>query len=178
MGLGGGGGSTTTSGVPDWAEQGLKDVFADVTQKYKDTKDDPDKIIAGLDPSQEKALTGAETDAAAKLAGTGIYDDTAMVSRDLQNVMGSQMGQAAGAGALGSARSQRAMQGALADKADQWNINRRKVVGEGLGQLGEAGTTRRAYEQQLLDAPDTAAKRYFGYLHGTGTQTTTSGGGK
>jgi len=173
----GGGVSYVESGVPQWALDSAKKVFGDVDARYTDTVGDPDKIVAGLDPSQELSLAGSEMDAAQKISGTGIYDDRAMVSRDLQNLMGTQLGQSSMGGALGSARSQRAMQGALADKADEWNINRRKVVGEGLDQLGTAGTTRRDYAQQRLDAPDTAAKRYFGYLHGTGTGTTSTGGG-
>lgn len=173
----GGGVSYVESGVPEWALESVKKVFKDVDARYSDTVGDPDKIVAGLDPSQQASLALSEADAAQKISGTGIYDDRDMVSRDLRNVMGTQLGQASMGGALGSARSQRAMQGALADKADEWNINRRQVVGEGIDQLGTAGTTRRDYAQQRLDAPDTAAKRYFGYLHGTGTGTTTTGGG-
>jgi len=180
----GGGVSYVESGVPDWAMESVKKVFGDVDQRYDDQTEkidsgDTSGIVAPLDTSQELSLAGSELDAAAKIAGTGIYDDRDMVSRDLQNLMGTQLGEASMGGALGSARSQRSMQGALADKADEWNVNRRKVVGEGLDQLGTAGTTRRDYAQQQLDAADTAAKRYFGYLHGTGTgTTTTSSGGK
>jgi len=190
----GGGVSYVETGLPEWVKDSVKDIFvgddpenpssSSITGQYNEAMDaiadgDASKIVAGLDDSQKLALSGAEADAAQKIAGTGIYDDRDMVSRDLQNLMGTQLGQASMGGALGSARSQRAMQGALADKADEWNVNRRKVVGEGLDQLGTAGTTRRDFAQQELDAADTAAKRYFGYLHGTGTGTTsTTSGGK
>ena len=71
-----------------------------------------------------------------------------------------------------------AMQGALADKADQWNINRRDVVTAGLDQLEKAGGADREYQQQLLDAPGIEADKFFGYVHGTGQKQTTTGGGK
>ena len=109
--------------------------------------------------------------------------------------MGSAAGQAALGGSLGSARAEKAMQGALADRSMQFQQQRQKDVMSGLGMkedyksgiargikgLGDVGSTRQQYNQQRLDAPDTAASRYFGYLGAAPqkqTQTTTGGGGK
>jgi len=129
------------------------------------------------------------------LGGTGEFDYTSARNRDMQNVMGSAAGQAAMGGSLGSARSEKAMQGALADRSMQFQQQRQADVMSGLGMkdryqqdkiagikgLGEVGSARQQYNQQRLDAPDTAAARYFGYLGAapqTQTQTTTGGGGK
>ena len=72
-----------------------------------------------------------------------------------------------------------ALAGALADRADQWNINKRKVVDDGIKKLGNVGSTMQQYEQSLLDAPHTMASRYFGYLGNAPQQTTTNkSGGK
>jgi phosphoglycerate dehydrogenase-like enzyme len=201
--------SVTTSGIDEEFKPYLEEVLADVTQRYKDTRGDPDSIVAGMTQAQKDALAAQESlsretmagDPAKKemysraLAGTGEYDYTAARNRDLQNVMGSASGQAAMSGALGSARAEKAMQGALADRSMQFQQQRQADVMSGLGMkdqyiagkaagikgLGDVGSARQQYAQQRLDAPDTAAARYFGYLGSAPqkqTQTTTGGGGK
>ncbi len=92
--------------------------------------------------------------------------------------MGSKVGQASAAGSLGSARSQRAMQSALADKALEYQQRRQAEAAGGIEALGQAGSTLQEYEQQRLDAPHTSAQRYFGYLGSAPQSTVTSGGGK
>ena len=211
--MGGGGRApqqtVTSSGIDEEFKPYLEEVLADVTQRYKDTKGDPDSIVAAMTQGQKDALAASERlareemsgDADIKdsyqraLAGTGEYDYTAARNRDMQNVMGSAAGQAAMGGSLGSARAEKAMQGALADRSMQFQQQRQKDVMSGLGMkedyksgiargikgLGDVGSTRQQYAQQRLDAPDTAASRYFGYLGAapqTQTQTTTGGGGK
>ena len=113
------------------------------------------------------------------VSGTGIYDTKAAQEGDLKNLMGTSMSSAAGAGALGSARSQKAMQSALAGRSLEFAQQRQRDVGQGSSMIGDVGTTLQKYQQQRMDAPDTAASRYFGYLTGNaGKQTTTTGGGK
>ena len=91
--------------------------------------------------------------------------------------MGSSLGQAAYGGQLGSARAQKAMQGALADRSLAYQQRRQQEAAAGAEALGEAGSTLQQYEQQRLDAPHTSAQRYFGYLGSAPQQTKTSGGG-
>lgn len=201
--------TVTSSGIDEEFKPYLKEVLADVTQRYKDTKGDPDSIVAGMTQAQQDALAAQESLSRQAMAGdsdkqdmyqralggTGEFDYTSARNRDMQNVMGSAAGQAAMGGSLGSARSEKAMQGALADRSMQFQQQRQADVMSGLGMkdryqqdkiagikgLGEVGSARQQYNQQRLDAPDTAAARYFGYLGAapqTQTQTTTGGGGK
>lgn len=178
---GGGGTTVATSGIDAEFKPYLERVLKDVTSRYEaDVEAGPDAIVAGLDPRQIDALTQQTALAQQAMSGTGLYDTRAAQERDLQNLMGSSVGRASTAGALGSARAERAMQGALADRALEYQQRRQQEAAAGIESLGEAGTTLQQYEQQLLDAPHTSASRYFGYLgNAPQTQTsTTSGGGK
>ena len=117
-------------------------------------------LILSLNPKQEESLQLQEQLGRQAATGTGIYNNRAAQQADLQNLMGSSLGQASGAQALGSARSQRAMQGALADRSLDFAKER---------------------QHQRLDAPHTSAQRYFGYLSGAPQQQrqeTSGGGGK
>ena len=180
MAKGGGGSGTQTVGIDPEFKPYLVDALSDVTTKYKqDRAAGPTSVVAKMQPDQLAALEATRDQSRDMLLGRGLYDDRAMVSRDLQNLAGTKVGEAVKRGSLGSARSQRAMQGALADKADQWNINRRQVVDTGIGKLGKVGSTMQQYEQSLLDAPHTMASRTFGYLGNAPQQTQTSkSGGK
>tara|TARA_A100001011_G_C14148661_1_gene773025 strand:+ start:433 stop:981 length:549 start_codon:yes stop_codon:yes gene_type:complete len=179
MGSGGGGSTVTqTSGIDEEFKPYLVDVLSDVTGRYKQERAaGPDAIVAAMDPKQKEALAYQENLARQAIQGTGIYDDTAAMKQSLQNVMGTQLGRASAGGNLGSARSQAAMQGALANEADKFNVRRRKVAMGGVDALGSAGSTMQAYNQQRLDAPHTSAERYFGYLGSAPQQTTKTGGG-
>jgi hypothetical protein len=178
-----GGGSTTTvsSGIDPEFKPYLERVLKDVTGRYEaDVKAGPGATVAALDPRQIDAIKQQTALAQQAMTGTGLYDTQAAQQRDLQNIMGSAVGQASAGGALGSARAQKSMQGALADRALEYQQRRQQEAAAGVQSLGEAGTTLQQYEQQLLDAPHTSASRYFGYL-GSAPQTQTmksSGGGK
>jgi len=180
MGKGGGGSGTQTVGIDPEFKPYLVDALSDVTDKYKaDRAAGPTSVVASMQPDQLAALEATRNQSRDMMLGRGLYDDRAMVSRDLQNLAGSKVGEAAYGGHLGSAKSARAMTGALADKADAWNINKRKVVDDGIRKIGNVGSTMQQYEQSLLDAPHTMASRYFGYLGNAPQQTQTSkSGGK
>jgi hypothetical protein len=175
----GGGGQTTTTGIDPEFKPYLTRVLSDVTDRYaKEVGQGPDAIVAKMDPRQQAALNAQTQLAQQAMSGTGLYDTQAAQQRQLQNLMGSQAGQAAYGGALGSARAQKAMQGALADRALEFQQRRQQEAAGGIEALGQAGSTLQQYEQQKLDAPHTSASRYFGYLGSAPQQTTSSGGGK
>lgn len=178
MSSGGGGGQTTTSGIDPEFKPYLKRVLGDVTTRYEtEVGKGPDAIVAKLDPRQRQAIDAQSKLAQQAMAGTGMYDTAAAQERQLRNVMGSSLGQAAYGGQLGSARAQKAMQGALADRALAYQQRRQQEAAAGAQALGEAGSALQQYEQQRLDAPHTSAQRYFGYLGSAPQQTKTSGGG-
>jgi len=178
---GGGKTTTTTSGIDPEFKPYLEKVLANVTSKYEaDVAGGPDAVVAGMTPEQIAALDAQTKAAEDAMAGTGAYDTTAARQRDIQNLMGSSVGQSAAAGGLGSARSERAMMGAVADRSLELQKDRQATIERGITGLGEVGTTKQQYEQQRLDAPHTVAQRYFGYLSGAPQQQTStqSGGGK
>lgn len=179
----GGGGNTTvaSTGIDEEFKPYLKEVLGDVTSRYKsEIEGGPDTVVAALDPAQKRALEMQKKMAEQAMSGTGLYDTKGAQERDLKNLLGSQMGQAYTGGALGSARSQKATQGALADRALQYQQRRQQEAVGGIDALGEAGSTLQQYAQSKLDAPYTSASRYFGYLGNAPQQTTqtTAGGGK
>lgn len=181
MGKGGGGGNTVTqtTGIDPEFKPYLVDVLSDVTNRYKrDTAAGPDAIVAALDPAQKEALNYQQNLARQAITGQGLYDTTGAQRRDLQNLMGTSLGQASAGGSLGSARSQAAMNQALADRSLQHLQRRQQETAAGIESLGQTGSTMQQYAQQRLDAPHTSAERYFGYL-GSAPQTTekTGGGG-
>lgn len=173
--------TTTTSGIDKEFKPYLEKVLADVTSKYEaDVAAGPDAVVAGMTPEQIAALDAQKKASEDAMAGTGVYDTTAARQRDIQNLMGSAVGQSASAGGLGSARGEKAMMGAVADRSLALQKDRQATMERGITGLGEVGTTKQQYEQQRLDAPHTVAQRYFGYLAGAPQQQTStqSGGGK
>ena len=180
---GGGGGTTVTkSGIDEEFKPYLETVLKDVTKRYEsEVAGGPDAIVAAMTEEQKAALDAQKASAREMMEGTGAYDTTAARQRDVQNLMGSAVGQAASAGGLGSARGERAMMGAVADRSLELQRARQADIQQGIAGLGEVGSAKQAYEQQRLDAPHTSAQRYFGYLSGapqTQTQTSSGGGGK
>jgi len=181
---GGGGNQTTTthSGIDAEFKPYLKKVLADVTSKYEaDVAKGPDAIVAAMTQEQKDALAAQGQQGRDAIAGTGAYDTEGARRRDLQNLLGTSAGMAASSGGLGSARGEKAMMGAVADRSLALQQQRQADIQSGVKSLGEAGTTKQEYDQARLDAPHTAAQRYFGYLSGapqTQTQTQTGGGGK
>jgi len=180
MGGGGGQTQTQTSGIPAWAEGSLKKVFADAEKQYfENIEAGPDATIAALTPEQKQAMADQTALSKDAIAGTGQFDLTRATQEGVKDAMGSSMGMAAGAGTLGSARSQAAMNSAIADRYDQMrreNLANQQMGLQGLQQVGQQG---RDYAQQRLDADDIERGKFFGYAHGTGQQsTTTTSGGK
>jgi len=171
---------TTYSGIDPEFKPYLERALSDVTSRYeRDVARGPDAIVAKMTPEQVRALEEQKRVGQQKLSGTGEFDMRAANQRALRNIMGTGMGAAASGGALGSARSQRALQASLADRAAQQQIERQKILQEGVSDIGKVGTTLQKYQQERLDAPHTSAQRYFGYLSGAPQQskTETSGGG-
>lgn len=181
-GGGGGGTNITYTGIDPEFKPYLERALADVTARYEgDVAAGPEAVVAGLDPRQEESLALQEQLGRQAATGTGIYDTRAAQQRDLQNLMGTSLGAASGAGSLGSARSQRAMQSALADRSLGMLEKRQQQAMRGVEMMGDVGTTRQKVAQQRLDAPHTSAQRYFGYLSGAPQQQrqeTSGGGGK
>jgi len=179
-----GGGSkttTTTSGIDPEFKPYLEKVLADVTSRYEaDVAAGPDAIVAAMTPEQVAALEAQKKASEEMMAGTGAYDMGAARQRDIENLMGSSVGQAAAGGGLGSARAEKAMLGAVADRSLALQQARQQDIQKGITGLGEVGSAKQAYEQQRLDAPHTSAQRYFGYLSGAPQQqvSTQTGGGK
>jgi len=180
---GGGGGSTTktTSGIDKEFKPYLKTVLKDVTKHYQKSRDKgPDSVVAAMTPEQKKALARQKQTAESMWRGTGAFNTKKAEQRSLQDLAGQSALQSYTGGALGSARSQAAMQGALAGRAGEYQQQRQDLMQEGFKNLGEVGAAKQEYKQARLDAPHTLASRYFGYLSGapqSSTQTT-SGGGK
>lgn len=182
---GGGSESVTTQGVPDefkpYLERGLNIATTQLQNQFNPdgTLIDPSTIVAGLNKQQNLGLAGQQQLALDSYYGTGIYDDRAATQRELVNALGVMQGQ--GQGALGSARQDRAMQAALADKAYQFQQARQQNAQGGVQAMQDAGAIYQEQAQRELDAPYTALQRYSNIIQGTApTQSSTksSGGGK
>ena len=172
MGGGGGSSQTTTSGIDPEFKPYLKEVLSDVTGQYKQTRQEgPEATVAADTPEQQEAIGAAQTLGRDLSRGY----DPAQIERQLRNVQGQQL--AGQQGALGSARAGRARQSALADQALQLQQASDQRRGQGAQVLGTVGQERQQKAQSILDAPHTAASRYFGYLGSAPQQQTTSGGG-
>ncbi len=167
MGSGGGGVATqvVNSGIADQFAPYVEGVLADVKAKYDaDRKAGPDAVVAGLTDEQKDALSAQKDLAQDAIAGTGIFDMAAAREADLKGILGSGMGQSSFGGNLGSARSQAALNSALADRSYEFQKDRQDMALGGTDLLGQVGTAQQQYKQQLLDADDLMASRFFGYL--------------
>ena len=173
MGSGGGKTQTTSSGIDAEFKPYLKEVLADATGQYKRQRDlGADATVAGDVAEQKEAIAAGQTLGRDLSQGISQQD----IQRQLQNVQGQQLG--AQQGSLGSARAARARESALADQAiglQQASDQRRAQGAQALSAIGQ---DRQAKAQARLDAPHTAAERYFGYLGSAPQQQTTSAGGK
>tara|TARA_R100001463_G_scaffold32491_1_gene72801 strand:- start:484 stop:1035 length:552 start_codon:yes stop_codon:yes gene_type:complete len=173
--------TTVSGGIDAEFKPYLEQVLSDVTDRYEATKGDPTQTVAAMDPSQTAALDTQKTLANQAITGTGAYDYSNAMNKDIQNVVGSAAGQAALGGYGGSARAQKMMASAVGDKSMEFQQQRQADIAGGAKALGQVGSANQAYQQQILDAPHTQASRYFGYLGSapqTQTQKTTGGGGK
>jgi len=185
MGSGGGGVATqvVNAGIADQFAPYVEGVLADVKAKYDaDRAEGPSSVVAGFSDEQKDALSAQKNLAQDAIAGTGIFDMAAAREADLKGILGSGMGQSSFGGNLGSARSQAALNSALADRSYEFQKDRQDMALGGTDLLGEVGTAQQAYKQQLLDADDLMASRFFGYLGSSAvpqkTTTTQTGGGK
>ena len=173
MGGGGGKTQTTSSGIDAEFKPYLKEVLADATGQYKRSRDiGPDATVAGDVAEQKEALAAGQ--ALGRDLSQGYSPE--MIQRQLQNVQGQQLG--GQQGSLGSARAARARESALADSALQLNQASDQRRAQGAQTLATIGQERQGRAQARLDAPHTAASRYFGYLGSAPQQQTTSAGGK
>ena len=179
---GGGGGTTITeSGMAKEFRPIYKEAMEDALAGYKQRKaQGVTATVADLSPEQRRALAYQTATAEDAIRGSGAYDTRAAQERALKDTMGQMMGQASTGGALGSARTQAAMSSALADQSLEQQRQRQADIEKGISSLGQAGTTKQKFEQQLIDAPYTEQARLAGLLSGAPTtQTqTSSGGGK
>jgi len=185
MGSGGGGVATqvVNAGIADQFAPYVEGVLADVKAKYDaDRKEGATSVVAGFTDEQKDALSEGKSLAQDAIAGTGIYDMAAAREADLKGVLGSGMGQSSFGGNLGSARSQAALNSALADRSFEFQKDRQDTAAGGVSLLGDVGSAQQQYKQQLLDADDLMASRFFGYLGSSAVPTTTTttqqGGGK
>jgi hypothetical protein len=176
---GGGGGTTVTSGIPEkWQPQVTK--FLDQLQGITDRKlSGQEEIVAGFDPDSEEALGYQSAAMRDKIAGRGAWDMGESNLRALQNMQGTNVGKASAGGTLGSARSNLAMQKALAGEASNQAKYRTADIESGIDSLGKAGTAYQKQAQNKLDAKGNLIKGGLGAVTGAGgKETTTSGGGK
>jgi len=181
MSSGGGNPTTTvTSGIAEEFLPLIKGVLSDVTTEYNTNKNNPDNLIAGLTDEQKLGLEGQKDMASDMMTGSGIFDLSSNVKKDLQNTLGTSMGAAAMGGALGSARAQAATNKALSDVSTNYLKQQQDTALAGGKLMGDVGQALQQQQQKLLDAPHISASRYFGYLTGAPQQKvqTTTGGGK
>lgn len=176
--MGGGGGNTTTqvSGVPEWLRPDVQRAFGSATQAHQ--AGDLERI-AGETPETQEALAVQQGLGRDAIAGTGAFDTTGAVQRDLQNLAGQQLAGQSGTGTLSSARGSRAREAALADRSLQHAQQRQQAQAQGAQALAGVGQQRQQRAQALADRPHTGLQRLFGYYGSgaAGQQTKQSGGG-
>jgi len=176
-----GGGSTTTStsGIAPEFKPQVKEALDISTGLLRSQQASPRSIVAGLTPQQQQALAAQQQSAYDKMTGSGLYSTRAAEETALKNLAGQNLMGASTGGSLGSARSQAAMQGALAGRAGEYQQARQQMADTGIQQLGQAGTTLQKQQQRELQARDESLDRFFNRLTGVASkETTSSGGGK
>jgi len=179
MSSGGSKGQTQVSGLPEEFKPQIREGLDINLARLRDTQANPGQLVAGLSEPQNRALAYQSQLGEQAVRGTGLYDTQAAEERALKNLMGSSLGAASSGGALGSARSQAAMQGALADRAGQYQADRQAMSSMGADMIGQAGTTLQQQAQKEREAKDTSLANFFANLAGAGTETkTTTSGGK
>ena len=182
MSGGGGGGSTTsTQSIDPDIKKRVLPVLDQVGAEYQRQVSGEKDIVEGLTQDQIRGLEAQKGLGQQALTGTGLYNTEAELDRALARTGGAADLAASGGGALGSARSQAAKQGALANVALDDLQQRRANAQAGAQQIRSVGDTYQQQQQAERDAPHTAASRYFGYLQGApqgSTSTSSQGGGK
>ncbi|MAJ23847.1 MAG: hypothetical protein CBC24_09805, partial [Candidatus Pelagibacter sp. TMED64] len=84
--------TVTQSGIDPEFKPYLETVLKDVTSQYegdmaKIRDGDTSSIVAAMDPSQTAALDAQKALAEQAIAGTGAFDYTNAMNRDIQNVV-------------------------------------------------------------------------------------------
>lgn len=181
MGSGGGGSTTTVkSGIDEEFKPQLREGLDISLDRLRKQQRGDLPITAGLTGEQEASL-GAQTRLAEDaISGRGLYDMRKAQESDLKNLMGTSLGAASNAGSLGSARTQKAMFGALGDLSNKQQKERIASAEGGVKSLGDVGSTRQQQKQTELDAGSTILNQFFGRLQGAPQtkEQTSSGGGK
>ena len=175
MGGGGSSGAVTETGVPDWARPYIEGSLAEAERLYESGE------LAKVAGQPTQGLEAQEELAKAAMTGTGLYDIDEAARRQMQNLAGSAVGQAGLGGTLGTARSERAMQSALADQALQFQQAKQQSAAAGAAALRDVDAARQQQRQAELDVPYAGLQRVFGFYGSPAvgqTQTQTQGGGK
>ena len=177
------GGTSTTmavSGLIDDLRPIVTNLIKDRKDAYDLDVDDPNRVVAELSQEQKDAFGDQKSIASDMMQGTGAWDLSGNLRRDLSNTLGTGMGAASMGGALGSARSQAATQKALGDVSSNYLQQRQQNIAGGAEMLGNVGQAMQQQKQKVLDAPHTATSRIFSYLSAGPQQKvqTTKGGGK
>lgn len=166
---GGGGGGTTTTELDPEIKQAILPAIKDVSNMYM--SDDFDKIA---DQTASRAALQAQEKLAARTLEEGLGNEALL--NQMKNTQGQLL--AGSQGALGSARADRAREGAMIDKSLQLSQADLATKQQAADALGNVAGQERQLSQEQLDAPLRGAERYFGMLAGApqGSKTTQTGG--
>jgi len=179
MSGGGGRSSTVTQGINPKDFPELMEMLDLSAQRTREQLSGDREIVAGPTEDQLKSADYKRKHAEDKIYGRGMYDNTAMAQRTLENLQGTQAGKAAAGGYHGSARSQASDKGAALGVADKFNVAQRDLASQGINELGDVGTFFQQANQKGLDSQGMALDQFFNRLNaGAPKTTTTTGGGK
>lgn len=181
---GGGGGSTQTATVPEEFKPFVRKVLGIQETRLSNLFDESgnlkegalENVLAGFSPEQIEGQSGQAGLARQAMTGTGIYDTTGAVQRQLQNLQGAGLAGSMNQGR--SARMDRANQATLADAAYKFQKDAQAVAEGGAQSLQDVGTTRQEQKQRMLDAPYDQLAKSANLLGAAGTETKSTGGGK
>lgn len=169
-GGGGGNAQTTTTLDPD-IKRAILPGIQDVSNMYR--KGAFDNVAA---QEGSRAALQAQQDLATSTLEQGLGTENLL--NQMRNTEGALL--SGSQGALGSARANRAREGALLDTGLQLSQADLRAKQQAADALGGIAGQERALTQEQLDAPLRGSERYFGMLAGApqGSTTTQTGGGK
>lgn len=178
-GGGGGGSRTQTAGVDPEFKPYIVDMLGDLTTDINRKLAGEEEIVAGFDPSQQRALNYAKQTSEDQIKGRGAYDMRRANRDALMDLQKASDLRAASGGGLGSARVARATAAGLGDLSMKQQMQRQQDINQGIDRLGKAGTAYQKQAQNVLDAKGNLIKGGLQAVTGAGgTSTTTTGGGK
>lgn len=166
---GGGGGGTTTTELDPEIKSAILPAIRDVSNMYM--SDQFDNIA---DQTASREALKSQQDLASKTLSEGLGTENLL--NQLRNTEGNLL--AGSQGALGSARADRAREGAMIDSSLQLSQADLATKQQAADALGNIAGQERQLSQEQLDAPLRGAERYFGMLAGApqGSKTTQTGG--